>query len=130
MAQGLSARDAVRRARLEFGSPEKHDEDCRESRGLRLVDELAADLRYGVRQLRRAPAFTLVATLTLTLAIGANAAIFSLVDAVLIKSLPVREPARLRQLSWVAARLYSVTRRTSEIGLRVALGAGSTASSG
>ncbi len=104
MAQGLTARDAARRARLEFGSPDKHAEECRESRGLRLVDELAADLRYGVRQLRRAPAFTLVATITLALAIGANAAIFSLADAVLIKTLPVSEPARLRQLAWVAAR--------------------------
>ena len=104
IAQGMSQSEAARRARLEFGSPDKHAEACRESRGLRLVDELAADLRYGIRQLRSAPAFTLVATLTLALAIGANAAIFSLVDAVLIKALPVPEPQQLRQLSWVAAR--------------------------
>ena len=102
IAQGMNRSEAARRARLEFGSPDKHAEACRESRGLRLVDELAADLRYGLRQLRRAPAFTLVATLTLALAIGANAAIFSLVDAVLIKTLPVAEPQQLRQLSWVA----------------------------
>ncbi len=104
IAQGMNRTEAARRARLEFGSPDKHAEACRESRGLRLVDELAADLRYGLRQLRRAPAFTLVATLTLALAIGANAAIFSLVDAVLIKTLPVAEPQQLRQLSWVGAR--------------------------
>ena len=104
IAQGMNRSEAARRARLEFGSPDKHAEACRESRGLRLVDELAADLRYGLRQLRRAPAFTLVATLTLALAIGANAAIFSLVDAVLIKTLPVAEPQQLRQLSWVGAR--------------------------
>src|SRR5580765_7034810 len=104
IAQGTNRREAARRARLEFGSPDKHAEACRESRGLRLVDELAADLRYGLRQLRRAPAFTLVATLTLALAIGANTAIYSLVDAVLIKTLPVAEPQQLRQLSWVAAR--------------------------
>jgi hypothetical protein len=52
----MSHSEAARRARLEFGSPDKHAEACRESRGLRLVDELAADLRYGLRQLRRAPA--------------------------------------------------------------------------
>jgi predicted permease len=104
IAQGLTAGEAARRARLEFGSPDKHAEACRDSRGLRLIDELVADLRYGVRQLRRAPAFTLIATLTLALAIGANAAIFSLVDAVLIKTLPVPEPSQLRQLSWVASR--------------------------
>ena len=104
IAQGMDRSEAARRARLEFGSPDKHAEACRESRGLRLVDELAADLRYGLRQLRRAPAFTLVATLTLAIAIGANAAIFTLVDAVLIKTLPVAEPQQLRQLSWVAAR--------------------------
>ena len=104
IARGLTPADAARRARLEFGSADKHAEACRESRGLRLADELVADLRYGVRQLGRAPAFTFVATLTLALAIGANAAIFSLVDAVLIKTLPIREPQQLRQLSWVAAR--------------------------
>src|SRR6266571_6679821 len=66
--QGLSPQEAARRARLEFGGLEGYKEQCREARGRRLLDELRADLRFGMRQLRRAPAFTIVATATLAMA--------------------------------------------------------------
>src|SRR4029079_7901076 len=64
IAQGMNRGEAARRARLACAAPDTTAEASGDSRGLRLVDELAADLRYGLRQLRRAPAFTLVATLT------------------------------------------------------------------
>ena len=71
------------------------NEECRDAVGLRLVDELRGDVRYASRLLRRSPAFTLVALLSLGLGIGANTAIFSLIDTVLVKTLPVDDPQRL-----------------------------------
>jgi len=100
--QGLTRQEAARRARLEFGGIDKHTEACRESLGLRLLDEFRGDVRYAVRQLRRTPTFAFVAIATLALAIGANAAIFSLVNAVLLKRLPVASPQELRQIAWVS----------------------------
>ena len=89
---GLSPDEARRRARAAFGSLEARKEECREALGLRLVDELRGDVRYALRLLRRSPALTAVAVLSLALGIGANTAIFSLVDTVLMKSLPVDDP--------------------------------------
>ena len=103
VAAGMSEADARRRARLEFGGVERAKEDCRDARGTRLVDDLVQDVRYGWRVLRKSPTFTLVAITSLALGIGANSAIFTLVDALLLRSLPVREPARLVRLedgSW------------------------------
>ena len=92
---GATEPEARRRARLAFGGMEQVKEDCRDVRGTRWLDELGQDVRYGLRVLRNSPAFTLVAVASLALGIGANSAIFALVDGVLLKSLPVREPERL-----------------------------------
>jgi putative ABC transport system permease protein len=93
--QGISEENARRRALAEFGSVAARKEECRDAVGLRLVDELRGDVSYAVRLLRRSPAFTLVALLSLGLGIGANTAIFSLIDTVLVKTLPVDDPQRL-----------------------------------
>ena len=93
--QGVAEAEARRRALAEFGSVEARKEECREAVGLRLFDELRGDVSYALRLLRRSPAFTLVALLSLGLGIGANTAIFSLIDTVLVKTLPVEDPERL-----------------------------------
>jgi predicted permease len=98
---GLPAAEAARRARVEFGSVDSVKEQGRESRGLRLVDELRGDVRYGFRALLRSPGFTLVAVLTLALGIGANTAIFGALDAVVLRPLPFAEPERLVVLGHV-----------------------------
>ncbi len=95
MRVGMAREEAERRARLEFGAVESFREDCREATGLRLFDELRQDLRYAARQMARAPGFSIAVVLSLALGIGANTAIFSLMDAVLFRTLPVADPSSL-----------------------------------
>ena len=92
---GVPRSEAERRARIEFGGVETVRDECRQARGLRWLDDLRGDLRFGGRMLRRNPAFAAIAVLSLALGIGANTAIFTLVDTVLLKSLPVTQPDRL-----------------------------------
>jgi predicted permease len=92
---GLPADEAAWRARREFGSLDNAKDDCREARGLRLVDELQRDVRYAVRLLRKTPAFTLTALATLALCLGANLTIFAVVDSVLLRPLPFPDADRL-----------------------------------
>jgi macrolide transport system ATP-binding/permease protein len=95
---GLTREEALRQTRLEFGGLDHVKEDCRESHGITFLETTVRDIRYALRQLRRTPAFTITVLLTLALGIGANAAIFTLVNAVLLKKLPVTDPAALVRL--------------------------------
>jgi putative ABC transport system permease protein len=93
--RGLSPEDAARQARLEFGSLEKQKDLARAGIGLRLLDEVVGDLRYALRTFVRQKGFTAAAVVTLALGIGANAAIFNLIDALMLRSLPVSRPGEL-----------------------------------
>jgi predicted permease len=99
--RGLAASEALRQARIEFGGVERYKEECRDSLGLRLLDELGADLRFAGRQLLRSKGFTLSTIVILGIGIGASTALFSTADAVLLRLLPVQEPQQLRRLAWL-----------------------------
>lgn len=92
---GLDQAEAVRRARLKFGGLDQVKEEYRDALGTRLVDECWRDLRHAVRSLCSNPIISITVVLSLALGVGANTAIFSLVNALLIRSLPVEDPERL-----------------------------------
>jgi predicted permease len=94
-ARGISPEEARSAARARFGRAPKAVEECYEARGVALLDNLAQDLRYGLRTMLKYRSFTVVTVFTLALGIGACTAIFSLVNAVLIRRLPYGEPGRL-----------------------------------
>jgi len=93
--KGMSQQDAMREARIKFGGIESHKDAVRASVGVRWWGELGSDLRHGWRLFYKNPTFSAVAVLTLALGVGANTAIFSIVNAVLLRSLPYRDPDRL-----------------------------------
>ncbi len=95
VASGVDPAEARRQARLALGGVEQVKEAARDVRGTRWLDDLAADTRYALRMLRKAPGFTAAAIVTLALGIGANTAVFSVADALFLRHLPVERPTEL-----------------------------------
>ena len=92
---GLSRAEAIRQARIEFGSVEKYKDESRASLGLRVIDDLGSDFRFASRALTKNIGFSTAAIVILALGIGANTAVFSVVDAMLMGTLPVKDPQGL-----------------------------------
>ena len=103
---GLSAQDAGFNARRRFGNPTYYKEESRTMTGLGFFDTAAQDLRFAFRMLRRTPGFTAVVVLTLALGIGANTALFSAVDAMILRPLPFPAPDRLMQIAITVPPLH------------------------
>ncbi len=111
---GMNAAEARRQAAIAFGGMERVREEVRDARGLALLKGLVADVRYALGALRRNPGFTAVALLTLMLGIGANAAMFSIVNGILLRPLPYADPEEL-------VLLYQSNPRSGELLGRVSL---------
>src|SRR5215813_8820244 len=92
---GMTQTEALRRARVEFGGVEQKKEECRDARGVTLVENFVQDVKFGARMLQKNPGFTVLAVLTLALGIGANAAIFTVINAVLLRPMSVQNPEQL-----------------------------------
>jgi len=99
VAAGMNEVDARREARRRFGNPGVQKERTRDADLLTWLESIAADVRYALRALRASPGFALVAVLSLGLGIGAHTAIFSLLNAVVLRTLPVERPDELLQVT-------------------------------
>jgi len=98
IARGMSREDAAAAARRQFGNLGVHHDDRHETRTINWLENLWRDIRYGARQLRHNPLFTTVAIATLAIGIGANTAVFTLLDQLVLRLLPVKDPSRLVML--------------------------------
>ncbi|HEX3879876.1 MAG TPA: permease prefix domain 1-containing protein, partial [Bryobacteraceae bacterium] len=94
-AQGLNPVAAMRQAQIEIGGKAQVEEECRDARGTRWLEDAGRDLRYALRTIRQKPGFAAVALVTLALGTGATTVMFSVISGVLLKPLPFPQPDRL-----------------------------------
>ncbi len=116
-AAGMPPAGARRKAAAQFGGLDQAKEYCRDQRGTRWIEDLVTDLRYGLRMLAHSRTFTAVAVLSLALGIGANTAIFTLVNSMLLRALPVRAPEELVRIDgeWTNPIWEQVKSRQSQL---------------
>src|SRR5438552_193018 len=95
VASGLSRDEATRRARIVFGGVDQVKEECRDARGIRLLETIVQDLRYGLRTLKRAPVFSATAVATIALSTASLATVFTLGNTLFFRQLPVDRPGEL-----------------------------------
>ena len=119
---GIPESEARRLTRIEFGGIEQIKENCRERRGTMWLESLLQDVRYALRQFRKAPGFTLIGGADLALGIGATTAIFTLVQQVMLQSLPVPRPDQLWRIGdqphccdWVEHAGHTLLRRGGQL---------------
>jgi predicted permease len=117
MRRGLAPAEAARQARIEFGSIEKQKDLARGGAGLSLIDSISGDVRYALRTFAHNKTFTIAALLTLALGIGANAAIFGLLEALMLRSLPVHRPQDLQQLTLISRTAADGTPGTASVSV-------------
>lgn len=105
LERGLNQEEAVRQARIKFGSRQRVREEIWTSNSMMLFEKLRRDLSYAVRTLLRSPGYTILAVITLALGIGANTAIFTVINGVLLRPLPYSDPGRIMHLEQTAIRV-------------------------
>src|SRR5687767_8605666 len=110
---GLSPAEARRRALVQFGAAESYREEGREAQRARFLENVISDVRFALRSLRKSPSFTIAAIATIALGIGANASVFSVVNGILFRPLPIPAPEEIVYVGWNWARGGQIPALTS-----------------